>query len=580
MNLEVNKSLYKVWGFVKPHWAKLVTAAICTAGVAACTSAVAYLIKPAMDRVFLAKDVTMLKLLAVGVLFLYLAKGLFTWANVYLMSLVNQSIILQLRRDLFKRFLFLPIRFYDKAKTGNLISCITSDVNQVGGSISSAVVSLFRDTFTIIGLTWVIFQREWRLATVSVIILPFAFLPMIKFGKKLRRISFKRQESLGDLSSIIQEGLAGARVIRAFGTEEYEKKRFAEENQRFFRYQIKGVKIDTMMAPLMEFFAGIGIVLIMWYGGYKVIRGTSTPGTFFSFITALIMLYEPVKRLSKVNNVIQKGLASLERLESIEKVKEEPEFKGVRVRIGDLSDGIEFKNVSFAYNETPALKSVNLTIKKGQVVGIVGKSGSGKTTIVNLLLKFYPVTRGVILVDGTDIRDIDTFSMRGIISLVSQDPFLFDDTIKNNIAYGNPGAPEERIIAAARAAYAYDFIMDLPNGFDTRVGEGGVLLSGGQRQRICIARAFLKDAPILILDEATSSLDSASEAQVKRAIENLMAGRTTVIIAHRFSSLEHAEKIFVLSCGEVVEEGTLEELLAREGEFKYLHDLQVCPLHS
>ncbi len=573
-----NKPVYKFWGLVRPHWTKLIGAGVCTAGIAACTSAVAYLIKPAMDRVFLAKDISMLKLLTVGVLALYITKGLLTWANVYLMALVNQRVILDLRRRLFQHFLFLPLRFYDKAKTGNLISYITGDVNQVGTSISRATVSLLRDSFTIIGLVWVIFQREWRLATVSVIVLPFAFLPMIKFGKKLRRISFKRQESLGDLSSIIQEGLAGARVIRAFGTEDYEKKRFARENQRFFTYQLKGVKIDTMMAPLMEFFAGIGIVLIMWYGGYKVIKGTSSPGTFFSFITALIMLYEPVKRLSKVNNTIQNGLASLERIEAIEREKTEVADEVGKADICKFSDRIEFKNVSFAYNGNPALKNVNMVIEKGQVVGIVGKSGSGKSTIVSLLLKFYDIDSGTILIDGKDIRNISTRSVRKMISLVSQDPYLFDDTIRNNIAYANPSATEDEIIGAARAAYAYDFIVKLPKGFDTRVGEGGVLLSGGQRQRICIARAFLKDAPILILDEATSSLDSASEAQLKRAMDDLMAGRTTMVIAHRFSSLEHAQKIFVLSCGEIVEEGTLDELLARGGEFRYLHDLQVCML--
>ncbi len=575
-----NKSIYRFWGLVKPHWIKLVAAGACTAGIAACTSAVAYLIKPAMDRVFLAKDVYMLKLLTIGVLFLYATKGLLTWANVYLMSLVNQKVIFDLRKRLFRRFLFLPLSFYDRAKTGSLISYITSDVNQVGTSISRATVSLFRDTFTIMGLVWVIFQREWRLATVSVIVLPFAFLPMIKFGRKLRHISYKRQKSLGDLSSIIQEGLTGARIIRAFGTEEYEKRRFARENERFFRYQLKGVKIDTMMAPLMEFFAGIGIVLIMWYGGYKVINGTSSPGTFFSFITALIMLYEPVKRLSKVNNTIQNGLASLERIEAIEREKTELDQYTAVTDIVTFSERIEFRNVSFTYNGTPALTNVNMTIEKGKVVGIVGKSGSGKTTIVSLLLKFYDFSSGEILIDGIDIRNASVRSVRGLISLVSQDPFLFDDTIRNNIAYAKPSATDQEIIAAARAACAYDFIMNLPEGFDTRVGEEGVLLSGGERQRICIARAFLKDAPILILDEATSSLDSASEAQLKKAMENLMAGRTTIVIAHRFSSLEHAQKIFVLSCGKVVEEGTLEELLARGGEFRYLHDLQVCGIHS
>lgn len=568
--------LILVWPLIKPQWVRLAIAVCCTAGIAACTSAVAYLIKPAMDRVFLAREMSMLKILTIGVVFLYLAKGFFSWANVYFMSLVNQTIIVQLRRKLFVHFLELPVYFFDKAKTGNLMSYVTNDVNQVGSSVSSAIISLARDTFTAAGLIWVIFHREWHLALISICILPFAFYPMIKFGAKLRRISFKRQESLGDLSNIIQEGLTGSRVVKAFGMEEYEKERFRKENGRYFTYQLRGVKIDTMMAPLMEFFAGIGIVAIMWYGGYKVIVGKSTPGTFFSFIAALIMLYEPIKRLSRVNIVIQNGLASLSRISEVMGFGREQETKERKQRkdISSITNSIEFRQVNFSYNGNPALRNIDLNINKGEILGIVGRSGSGKTTIISLLLKLYELTDGHIFIDGVDIKEITESSLRRQFALVSQDPFLFDDTVRNNILYGNPGASEEMVVAAARAAYAYDFIMSLPETFDTLVGEGGVLLSGGEQQRICIARAFLKDSPVLILDEATSSLDSASEQEVKRALENLMAGRTTIVVTHRFSTLEQANRIVVLSCGEIVEEGTLQDLLDRDGEFRYLYDLQ------
>jgi len=398
--------------------------------------------------------------------------------------------------------------------------------------------------------------------------------PIAKFGKKMRSVATRTQITMGALTTLLHETISGTRIVKAFGMEEYENKRFSEENERFFKLNIKAVSINAAASPFMEFLGGIGIAAIILYGGFQVIEGGATPGTFFSFLTALIMLYEPVKRLTNMNNTIQQGIAGAQRVFSIIDMEPEIGDRPDAVALPKIARSIDIENVSFAYEETPVLKDIHLSIRAGEVVAFVGMSGGGKTTLVNLIPRFYDVAEGRIAIDGQDVRDVTVESLRGQIAMVTQQTILFNDTVRNNIAYGDIQRSEEEIVGAARAAHAHDFIMQLPQGYDTIIGEAGTKLSGGERQRISIARAILKDAPILILDEATSSLDTEAEIEVQKALDNLMAGRTTLIIAHRLSTIRNADRIIVLVNGRIVEEGTHEFLLAKRGEYYKLYCMQ------
>jgi len=454
------------------------------------------------------------------------------------------------------------------------MSRITNDVGALQGAVSDAVTSMFKDTFSLIGLVFVIFYRDWKLAAIAMFIFPLIIYPIAKFGKKMRSLATRSQITMGALSTLLHETISGTRIVKAFGMEDYENKRFSEENERFFRLNIKAVSINAASSPFMEFLGGIGIAVIVFYGGLQVIKGGATPGTFFSFLAALILLYEPVKRLTNVNNTIQQGIAGAERVFSIIDVEPEIRNSEQAVPLPRISRGIDVENVTFRYEETAVLKNINLSIKSGEVVAFVGMSGGGKTTLVNLIPRFYDVSAGRLLIDGHDVRDVTIESLRGQIAMVTQQTILFNDTVKNNIAYGDIQRSEEEIIQAARAAYAHDFIMQLPLGYDTIIGEQGTKLSGGERQRISIARAILKDAPILILDEATSSLDTEAEIEVQKALDNLMAGRTTLVIAHRLSTIRNADRIIVLVNGKIVEEGTHEYLLDRRSEYFKLYQMQ------
>jgi subfamily B ATP-binding cassette protein MsbA len=379
---------------------------------------------------------------------------------------------------------------------------------------------------------------------------------------------------MAELTTILLETITGTRIVKAFNMEDYERRRFAKENRRLFGIQIKSVRVRAISHPLMEFLGGVGIACIVFYGGYNVIQGAATPGTFFSFLAALLMLYEPVKRLSGVNNTVQQGLAAAARIFEVLDTIPEVQNKPGATNLPAVSREVEYQDVSFKYEEDWVLKNINLRIRAGEMVAFVGASGGGKTTLVNLLPRFYDVTAGRILIDGVDIRDYRVESLRAMIGIVTQQTILFNETVRDNIAYGKVGQPLEEIVKAAQAAFADGFIGNLPRGYDTVIGEQGVKLSGGERQRISIARALLKNAPILILDEATSSLDSESEIEVQKALEYLMEGRTTLVIAHRLSTIRKANRIVVISNGEIVEVGTHEELMERDGEYKKLYMLQ------
>ncbi len=565
---------------VKQNWFKLTLAAICSAIVAGMTSYSAYLVKPVVEDIFEQKDAARLLLIPLLVVAVFLTKGVAAYVSYYLFNLVGQDIILRLRNRLYNHIQDLPLAFFQREKTGDLMSRITNDVTIISGMFTSAITGAIRDIFQILGLLFVTFYQIPKLAVYAFVVLPLAAFPIFYFGRKVRRVRLGAQEAMADLNAFLHETIFGNKIVKAFGMENYEKKRFAGKSKRIFRLEMKEAKVRAMSSPMMEVLGGFGIAFIIWYGGKHVIAGTYSFGTFMSFLTAVALMYEPLKKLSKVNNSVQRGLAAVERLfdilEQKSDIPEAPSPAQVPLQPGRLS----FNNVSFKYNTTRVLKNINLAVESGEIVALVGTSGGGKTSLVNLIPRFYDVTGGEILIDGVDIRSISISDLRRQIAIVTQEPILFNDTVLNNIAYGCQDADEAQIIRAAKAAYAYDFIANFPDGFETLTGELGGRLSGGQKQRICIARALLKDAPILILDEATSSLDSESETLVQKALGNLMQGRTTFIIAHRLSTIGHADRILVIVDGRIVEEGLHAQLLQLRGEYYKLYQMQFAENQS
>ncbi len=569
--MDIFKRLLKL---ARPHRLRFLLAMLCMLLVGALTSSLAFLVKPALDEIFIKKDGRMLTLIPFGIIALYFLKGLCNYLQTIIMNFIGQRIIADLRNDLYRHLQNQSLAFFTKHSTGVLMSRITNDVAYIQGAVSEAVTSLLKDSATLLFLLAVVFYRDWQLAIIAMLVFPVTIFPIAKFGEKMRTVATRTQAAMGSLSTLLQETISGARIVKAFGREDYESKRFAEKNEHIFRLTLKSATVNAISSPLMEFLGGIGIAAIIFYGGAQVIKGTSTPGTFFSFLTALIMLYEPIKRLTNVNNTIQQGIAGAERVFSlIDRVPEIRNKAGAR-ELPKISRGIEINNVTFCYDETAVLKNITLDIKAGEVIAFVGMSGGGKTTLVNLIPRFHDVTEGAILIDGLDIRDVTVESLRRQIAIVTQQTILFNDSVRSNIAYGDQEKSEADIISAAKAAHAHDFICHLPRGYDTVIGEQGTKLSGGEKQRLSIARALLKDAPILILDEATSSLDTESEQEVQEALETLMQGRTTLVIAHRLSTIRNADRIVVIVGGEIVEEGTHDALLASKGEYYKLHTRQ------
>jgi len=564
----------RLFSMIRENWLRLFLAMGCMLVIAGATSATAFLVKPVLDDIFFKKDITMLRIIPIAVILIYFIRGIGYYGQEYLMNYVGESIIRQLRNSLYDRIQDLPLSFFHKEKTGRLMSRITNDVNVIKAMVSTAVTSSLRDVFTVIGLTGVIFYRDWKMALFAMVILPIAFFPVVEFGRRVRRVSTGCQEAMADMSSFLHETFVGNKIVKAFGMENYEKKRFAEKTLALFRLEMKAVMAKSLSSPVMEFLGGLGIAFIIWYGGYRVIDGTSTAGTFFSFMAAVLMLYDPIKKLSRLNNDIQQGLAAADRVFDI--IERESDIKEPLrpIQIKNGSHRVTFRDVCLKYDDDMVLKNIDLDVGQGEILALVGMSGGGKTSLVNLIPRFYDVSKGAILIDGVDIRDISVAELRRQIAVVTQDTILFNDTVRNNIAYGNRNASEEDIINAAKAGYAYDFIQNFPDKFDTVIGELGSRLSGGEKQRICIARALLKNAPILILDEATSALDTESEMLVQKALENLMKGRTTFVIAHRLSTIAYAHRILVIVEGRIVEQGRHEELIAKQGEYYKLYQMQ------
>jgi len=549
-------------------------AMIAMALVAAATSSIAFLMKPMVDQIFQSQDRSRLFLVSGLVVLAFVGKAICYLFQAYQMSFVGQSAIHNLRVELYAHLQTLSLSFFHRNPSGVLISRITHDVNLIQTAVTEGVTGLIMDTFTAIGLLGVIFFRDWKLALVGMLIIPVAVYPLYKFGRKVRVVYRDAQISMGRLTTILQETFQGTRIVKAFGMEGYENRRMAEESHKQFKYRLRVVFIQALSSSFMETLGGVMIAGIILYGGLNVFKGLSTPGAFFSFLTALILLYDPLRKLSRLNVTVQQGLSAAERVFDI--LDEAPEIQnmpGAEV-LPEGEKSVAFQEATFGYGSETVLDRISFKVRAGEAVALVGSSGAGKTTLVDLIPRFFDVRSGAVLVGGRDVRQVTVESLRAQIGIVNQLTILFDDTVRNNIAYGCPERSEEEIAAAARAAYAYDFIMEMPNGFDTMIGEQGVRLSGGQRQRLAMARAILKDAPILILDEATSSLDAEAELEVQKALANLMHGRTTFVIAHRLSTVRDIARILVLSRGRIIEEGDHDTLLAKKGEYARLYELQ------
>lgn len=567
--------LYKrLLPYVKPYWKKIVLAIISSILLASTNISIPYITKVIMDDIFTEKNMLMLTIIPIAIVILFFLKGSFHFGQAYLMGYVGIKVVIDIRDKIYQHLQTLSLAFFTKNPTGVLMSRISNDTNLLQTTVSSSITTLLRDVFTIVGLVGWTFYVNWKLAAMSYLVIIWAIIPIQIFGRKSRKFSTKSQQKIADIAKFLFETISGIRIVKAFGMEEYETRRFAEENFRFFKIRLRRLRIRALATPIMELLGGVASAGILYYGGYNVISGHMTTGEFFSFMVAFATMYKPVRQLNKLNQTVQEGLAAAVRTFELLDFKAEIVDKPGAIKLPTIKEKIEFKNVSFKYEEETVLKDINLTVKVGEIIAIVGTSGAGKSTLANLIPRFYDTTFGAILIDGTDIRDITLKSLRGQVAMVTQEIILFNDTIKHNISYGSLDKPDQEITAAAKAASAHAFILENPEGYDAIIGERGVKLSGGQRQRIAIARALLKNSPILILDEATSSLDSKAESEVQVALEKLMEGRTTFIIAHRLSTIRKAHRIIVLSDGKMVEEGTHSELMAYRGEYHKLYTMQ------
>ena len=560
--------------YLRPYIGKLVVAGACMFGVAILTASLAYLVKPALDDIFFEKNLNMLMLIPVVVASVYIVKGFCDFGQYYLMAFVGQSIIRDLRKDMFCKLEDMSVGFFVKHSTGELLSRMNNDVSMVQGALTSAITGVVRDTLTVISLIVVVFIRDSTLALIAMVVFPLAIYPLLNFGRRLKRYSRRMLVSLEDITERLNETITGIRIVKAFAMEDYERNRFSEVNENLFNAFMRRFKVRAMSNPVMETIGGFGVCAIVTYGGFQVINGESTQGTFFSFMAALIMLYEPIKRISDVNNTVQEGLSAGERIFAL--MDTEPDVKDLprSYPLGEISGKVELKNVTFAYDSIPVIHDISLVVNPGEAIAVVGESGVGKSTLLDLVPRFYDPSGGSIEIDGIDVRSVTQRSLREKIGIVTQQTILFDDTIRNNIAYGRPDLSIDLVISAAKAAHAHDFIIAQPDGYDSLIGENGIKLSGGERQRLAIARALLKNPPILILDEATSNLDSDSEKSVQAALEVLMKGRATLIVAHRLSTIQNVNRVYVMAQGRIVEQGSPAELLELNGEFARLYNLQ------
>jgi ATP-binding cassette, subfamily B, bacterial MsbA len=561
--------------FVRPYIGRMALAFLCMGLMAGATAANAWLMQPMLDRVFVAHDERLLLVIPLAVIVLALVKGVTNYWQAVLMTTVGQRVVADIQLALFARLMRADIAYFHANPTGTLISRFTNDAGMLRNAATTVLAGIGKEAMTAAFLVALMFYQDWVLALVAFIVFPIAIRPIVSIGRRMRRVSANTQSEIGQFTTLLDQTFQGARHVKAYGMEAYEEKRAARLIESLYTLVERAQRVRSVASPLMETLGGIAVALVILYGGHEVITEARSPGAFFSFITALLLAYQPMKALASLNANLQEGLAAAQRIFTVldvePEIREAPDARALAVAGGE----IRFSGVQFAYaNGSKALDGVDLVVPAGKTVALVGSSGAGKSTILNLVPRFYDVAAGAVTIDGMDVRQATLASLRGAIALVSQEVTLFDDTVRANIAYGRFGASEAEIIAAAKGAAADEFIRALPQGYETPVGEHGVKLSGGQRQRLAVARAMLKNAPILLLDEATSALDTESERQVQAALAALMQGRTTVVIAHRLSTVIDADLIHVVDGGRVVESGTHAELLRQNGIYARLYALQ------
>lgn len=569
------KNYLRLLAYIKPYKKRLAAAMVCIIMAAGANLYLPWIIKDMIDDVLMSKDMLMLNLIAAGILVVMFTRGVFYYGQSYLVSYVGQRVIIDVRSMLFRKFQKMPLSYYDRQQTGTVMSYITNDVSAMQSAIVDNLIELVTESSILIGSLAMMIYLDWKLSLLTLMTIPLVGFAMKIFGRKLKRSSTVIQERAAEITSLLQESISAIRVVKSFVRETYEIKRFEEQNWKNFQAAMKNVKLSSLLTPTVEFLAAIAVTFIVWFGGYEVVNEVITAGELVAFLTYAVNLANPVKRLSRVYAAIQRAMAAADRVFAVmdleEKITDVPGAKP----LPPIKGQVEFKDITFSYKEgQPALQHISLKAEPGQMIALVGPSGSGKSTIANLIPRFYDVDSGTISIDGHDIRQVTADSLREQIGLVPQETMLFSTTVMENIRYGRLDATDEEVVEAARAANAEEFIKDLPEGYDTKLGERGLNLSGGQRQRLAIARAILKNPRVLILDEATSALDTESEKIVQDALDKLMVGRTSFVIAHRLSTIFNADQIFVVENGHLREHGTHEELLAAGGLYSNLYNIQ------